>query len=127
VRLDLAHHYDAVFFLWFLALATVAKTASVYAGARLGGEPRAGAWNLGVAMNARGGPGIVLATVTYAAGVIDQEFYAALVLLAIVTSLAAGSWLGRLVRVGRFADAGAPARGSAIPAPEQRAPNPATS
>jgi Kef-type K+ transport system membrane component KefB len=49
-------------------------------------------------MNARGGPGIVLASVAYGAGIINQSFYAVLVLLAIVTSLLAGSWLDRVPR-----------------------------
>jgi hypothetical protein len=40
----------------------------------------------------------VLASVSYAAGIISQEFFAALVMLAIVTSLLAGSWLGHVVR-----------------------------
>ena len=49
-------------------------------------------------MNARGGPGIVVASTAFAAGIINQPFYAVLVLLAIVTSLAAGAWLDRVPR-----------------------------
>ena len=49
-------------------------------------------------MNARGGPGIVVASTAFAAGIISQPFYAVLVLLAIVTSLAAGAWLERVPR-----------------------------
>jgi Kef-type K+ transport system membrane component KefB len=74
------------------------KTVSVYTGARVGGQPPAASVNLAVAMNARGGPGIVLASVVFGAGIINQSFYAVLVLLAIVTSLLAGSWLGRVPR-----------------------------
>ena len=40
----------------------------------------------------------MLASVALGAGIIDQNFYACLVLLAILTSLAAGSWLGAVVR-----------------------------
>jgi membrane protein implicated in regulation of membrane protease activity len=47
-------------------------------------------------MNARGGPGIVLAAVAYAAGIINQTFFVSLVMLSIVTSLLAGSWLERM-------------------------------
>jgi len=36
------------------------------------------------------------------AAIISETFYSTLVLLAIVTSLAAGSWLGRAVRTGRL-------------------------
>ena len=49
-------------------------------------------------MNARGGPGIVVASTAFAAGIIDQNFFAVLVLLAILTSLAAGAWLERVPR-----------------------------
>jgi Kef-type K+ transport system membrane component KefB len=98
LQLDLLHHFDVAFFVWFLLFACVAKSASVYLGARLAGESSRGSRNLAVATNARGGPGIVLASVTYGAGIISQEFYASLIMLAIVTSLLAGTWLGHIVR-----------------------------
>lgn len=100
LQLDLIGHFDVVFFGWFLLFACLVKSLSVYAGGRLAGETGRSAWNLAVATNARGGPGIVLASVSYEAGIINQNFYAALVMLAIVTSLVAGSWLGRIVRSG---------------------------
>lgn len=53
-------------------------------------------WSLAVALNARGGPGIVLASVAYATGIINQTFFVSLVMLSIVTSLLAGSWLERM-------------------------------
>jgi Kef-type K+ transport system membrane component KefB len=70
----------------------------VYLGARAAGETNASSWNLAIAMNARGGPGIVVASTAFIAGIIDQPFYAVLILLAIVTSLLAGSWLERIPR-----------------------------
>ena len=100
LRLDLLEDFEPLFFLLFLAVACVAKYASVWVGARWAGESAAGARNLGVALNARGGPGIVLASVAFDAGIVDGGFYAVLVMLAIVTSLIAGSWLGRVVRSG---------------------------
>ena len=98
LELDLLHGFSPLFFVGYLLFACAVKTTSVYAGARLGGQRPTASLNLAVAMNARGGPGIVLASVAYAAGIIDQSFYAVLVLLAIVTSLLAGSWLGRVPR-----------------------------
>ena len=98
LRLDLVHAFSPLFFLLFFAVACVAKFTSVWIGARVAGESPVGARNLAAALNARGGPGIVLASVALAAGIIDQSFYASLVLLAILTSLAAGSWLGAVVR-----------------------------
>ncbi len=100
-KLNLRAGFDPVFFLGFLLFATLVKVLSVFAGARLAGTGAGGALNLAMALNARGGPGIVLASLAYDAGIINQSFYATLILLVIVTSLAAGSWLERVVRRGR--------------------------
>jgi Kef-type K+ transport system membrane component KefB len=99
-RLDLIHHFDATHFVVFLAFACVVKALSIYSGARASGESHLASLNLAIALNARGGPGIVLAAVSFDAGIINENFYAILVLTAIVTSLAAGSWLGYVVRSG---------------------------
>jgi hypothetical protein len=56
--------------------------------------------NLAVATNARGGPGIVLASVAYEVGIISPAFYTTLVLVAMLTSQAAGSWLEFVLRRG---------------------------
>jgi Kef-type K+ transport system membrane component KefB len=93
LRLDLVRQFDLPFFLLFLVYACVIKAASVYAGARLAGIRGSGARNLAVALNARGGPAIVLASVAYDARIISQRFTIALVMLALVTSAIAGSWL----------------------------------
>jgi Kef-type K+ transport system membrane component KefB len=96
LKLDLVHHFAPLFFLGFLVFGCVAKAGSVYLGARVGGESRLSARNLAIAMNARGGPGIVLASVAFDAGIVNETMYAVLVMLAIVTSLAAGAWLDRV-------------------------------
>jgi K+:H+ antiporter len=101
LQLDLIRDLDLPFFAALLVLATAVKAASVYAGAALAGETRRASLNFAVAMNARGGPGIVLASVAFEAGIVSSSFFASLVMLAIVTSLLAGSWLGREVRSGR--------------------------
>lgn len=51
------------------------------------------ALDYGVTMNARGGPGIVLASVTFASGIIDESLFVALVLTSMLTSLVTGIWL----------------------------------
>jgi Kef-type K+ transport system membrane component KefB len=100
LRLDLVHHFDPRFFVFFLAFACSAKSLSCYLGARLTGETHSGAKNLAVALNARGGPGIVLASVAFDARIIDARFYTVLVMLALVTSVLAGSWLGTILKRG---------------------------
>jgi Kef-type K+ transport system membrane component KefB len=98
LRLDLVHHFEPLFFLAFLALACLVKWVSTYAGARLAGEERFGARNLAAALNARGGPGIVLASVAFDGKIINEGFYTVLVLLALVTSVLAGWWLEVVLR-----------------------------
>ena len=51
--------------------------------------------NFAVTMNARGGPGIVLATVAYAYEIINVEFFTVLILTTMVSSMIAGYWLRR--------------------------------
>jgi Kef-type K+ transport system membrane component KefB len=98
LQLDLVRTFDPLFFVVYLVFACLVKSASVYGGARIAGQPRTASMNLAVAMNARGGPGIVLASVAFGAGIINQSFYAVLVLLAVITSFFAGSWLERVPR-----------------------------
>ncbi len=100
-RLDLVNDFDVLFTLAFIAFACALKAGSVYLGARMAGEPAGTSRHFAVAMNARGGPGIVLASVAFDAGIIDLAFYATLVITAIVTSLIAGVWLDRAVRSGK--------------------------
>jgi Kef-type K+ transport system membrane component KefB len=100
LQLDLIRRFDLPFFLLLLLVASVAKSISVYLGARAAGDGHVAARNLAVTLNARGGPGIVLASVARDAGIINDEFYSSLVMLAIATSLAAGAWLERMVRTG---------------------------
>jgi Kef-type K+ transport system membrane component KefB len=61
--------------------------------ARLAGFKKLDMVNLAITQNARGGPGIVLASVAFEAGIINGPFYTTLVLTAILTSQAAGVWL----------------------------------
>jgi Kef-type K+ transport system membrane component KefB len=77
------------------------KLFSAGLGARLAGFRTSDAVNLAMTLNARGGPGIVLASVAFDAGIINAQFYTAMVLVAILTSQAAGAWLAYLLRKGK--------------------------
>jgi Kef-type K+ transport system membrane component KefB len=100
-QLDLIRDFDPLFFLVLLVLATAIKAVSVYVGAKIAGETHRASLNFAVAMNARGGPGIVLASTAFGAGIVSSSFFASLVMLAVVTSLLAGSWLDHIVRSGQ--------------------------
>ncbi|HEY6469601.1 MAG TPA: cation:proton antiporter [Candidatus Dormibacteraeota bacterium] len=102
LKLDLIREFNIPFFALFLVYACVVKALSIYAGARLAGEKRESALNLAMALNARGGPAIVMASVALDARIISESFYVDLVLLALVTSMMAGAWLDRVIRRGTF-------------------------
>src|SRR5215472_16517945 len=86
--------------LTFLLGACVLKLLAVALGAAFAGFRGLDVINLAVATNARGGPGIVLASVAYEAGIVSAAFYTTLVLVAVLTSQAAGAWLEFVLRRG---------------------------
>jgi Kef-type K+ transport system membrane component KefB len=106
MKLDLVNQLDLGFTIAFVAFCTVTQMAATMAGVRLAGRGWSLAVNYGIAMNARGGPGIVLATVALETGIIGGAFYSTLVVLSIVTSLATGMWFRRQLALGIDLDAG---------------------
>ncbi|MBM3751980.1 MAG: cation:proton antiporter [Acidimicrobiia bacterium] len=100
-QLQLSRGFSLWLLLAFLVPAVIVKVLAGLAGARAAGFGWSASMNLAIALNARGGPGIVLATVAWDAGIVSAEFYTALVLTAVATTQFSGVWLGRLVRLGR--------------------------
>ena len=100
LQLDLVRHFDPLFFLVYLLFATLTQTTAVYITSRLIKQDPFTSFNLGLAINDRGGPGIVLSSVAYTTGIINQEFFAVLVMLALVTSWIPGTWLRFVVSKG---------------------------
>jgi Kef-type K+ transport system membrane component KefB len=99
-KLDFGRSFSFTMLVVFLALAALVKLVSAALGARLAGFNWLESTNLAVALNARGGPGIVLASVAFDAQIISASFYTTLVLVAVLTSQAAGAWLGLVMRKG---------------------------
>jgi Kef-type K+ transport system membrane component KefB len=93
IKLDLIHHFDWVFFSIFIVFAIIVQTIAVLLTARFLKYDWLSSFNLAVVLNDRGGPCIVLATLAFDLGIISENFFVTLVLLAVVTSLTAGSWL----------------------------------
>lgn len=74
LQLNLVKHFNLLFFLGYLLLATLTQTLAIYISSRLIKQDRLTSINLGIAINNRGGPGIVLSTVAYSTGIINQDF-----------------------------------------------------
>jgi Kef-type K+ transport system membrane component KefB len=92
-KLVWGNQFSLMMFLIFLLGSTLLSLICVGLAAWLAGFRKLDILNLAITNNARGGPGIVLATVAYEAGIINGAFYTTLVLTAVVTSQMAGSWL----------------------------------
>ncbi|HLQ51184.1 MAG TPA: cation:proton antiporter [Terriglobales bacterium] len=99
-KLDLSRTFSFAMLGITLFTACAVKLVSVWLGARLAGFRGLDNFNLAMATNARGGPGIVLASVAYDAGIVSAAFYTTLVLVAVLTSQAAGAWLEYVLRKG---------------------------
>jgi Kef-type K+ transport system membrane component KefB len=99
-QLDVTRTFAFAMVTFVLAAACVVKLVSAGLGARMAGFPWRDSVNLSIVLNARGGPGIVLASIAYEARIINGEFYTTLVILAVLTSQAAGAWLDYVLRKG---------------------------
>lgn len=92
-KLTLGRDFSLPMLLIFLFASSILSLLANGLAARLAGFKNLDMINLAITTNARGGPGIVLASVAYEAGIINAPFYTTLVLTAIITSQAAGAWL----------------------------------
>ena len=100
LKLDLIRGFSLWMTLAFILGSCVVKIASVSLAGRFAGFRGLDLFNLAITTNARGGPGIVLASVAFDAGIISAKFYTTLVLAAIITSQVAGAWLDYVLRKG---------------------------
>jgi Kef-type K+ transport system membrane component KefB len=100
LKLDLVRGLSLWMLAAFLIGSCAVKILSVSLAGRFAGFRGLDLINLAVTTNARGGPGIVLASVAFDAGIISAAFYTTLVLVAVLTSQIAGAWLDYVMRKG---------------------------
>jgi Kef-type K+ transport system membrane component KefB len=100
LKLDLVRGLSLSMIAAFLIGSCVVKILSVALAGRCAGFRGLDLINLAITTNARGGPGIVLASVAFDAGIISPTFYTTLVLAAVLTSQMAGAWLDYVLRKG---------------------------
>ena len=98
---DLAVLFEAEALLWsviVLAVAAVSKVAGSVAGGRLSGLSGVESLAAGIGLSARGAMGLVLATLGLSLGAFNEESYAIVVLLSVLTSVAAPPLLRPVLR-----------------------------
>jgi Kef-type K+ transport system membrane component KefB len=99
-KLDLIRGVSFWMIAAFLFGSCAIKILSVSLAGRCAGFHGLDLINLAITTNARGGPGIVLASVAFEAGIISSQFYTTLVVAAVLTSQFAGAWLDYVLRKG---------------------------
>jgi Kef-type K+ transport system membrane component KefB len=100
LKLDLVRGLSLSMMTTFIVGSCVVKILSVSLAGRFAGFRGLDLINLAITTNARGGPGIVLASVAFEAGIISPKFYTTLVIAAVLTSQMAGAWLDYVLRRG---------------------------
>ncbi|MGB9414769.1 MAG: cation:proton antiporter [Acidobacteriaceae bacterium] len=100
LKLDLIRGVSLWMMAAFIVGSCIIKVLSVSLAGRFAGFRGLDLINLAITTNARGGPGIVLASVAFDAGIISSKFYTTLVVAAVLTSQIAGAWLEHVLRKG---------------------------
>jgi Kef-type K+ transport system membrane component KefB len=100
LKLDLIRGVSLWMIVAFVVGTCLVKILSVSLAGRFAGFRGLDLINLAITTNARGGPGIVLASVAFDAGIISPKFYTTLVIAAVLTSQLAGAWLDYVLRKG---------------------------
>lgn len=95
IQLNLRHNFSVFRFLAFFVLAFALEAAGTLIMLRFTDLKKNAMINFAITMNARGGPGIVLATVAYSYAIISEEFFTTLILTTMLSSMIAGYWLRR--------------------------------
>ena len=93
IQLNVVHDFSIIRFIIFFAIAfglEFVGTWFMLLFTKLSNDMK---MNFAITMNARGGPGIVLATVAYANNIISIEFFTVLILTTMLSSMIAGYFL----------------------------------
>ena len=101
LQADFLASFNVPLILGVLGIAFVGKLAGCLVGARWGGLGRNEAWAIGFGMNARGAMEIILGLLALQYGVIEDELFIALVVLALVSSVVSGPAMNRFIKQAR--------------------------
>jgi Kef-type K+ transport system membrane component KefB/mannitol/fructose-specific phosphotransferase system IIA component (Ntr-type) len=98
LKVDFAVHFDVGLVVFVILIATAGKVLGCSWAARMVGLPPNEAWAVGFGMNARGAMEIILGLLALRAGLIGERLFVALVVMALVTSIMAGTFIQRLLK-----------------------------
>ncbi|GIV59323.1 cation:proton antiporter [Rhodocaloribacter litoris] len=92
---DFLRHFNLPLVLGVLVVAFLGKLGGCLLGARLGGLSRRDGWAISFGMNARGAMEIILGLLALEFGVIREDMFVALVVLALASSIVSGPLMNR--------------------------------
>lgn len=87
LKVNFVQHFDLTVVALILLIAFVGKVAGAGLGARLGGMSTRRSLAVGFGLNARGAMEMILGTLAYDAGLINQSVFVAIIIMALVTSI----------------------------------------
>ncbi|MCR5617103.1 MAG: cation:proton antiporter, partial [Clostridiales bacterium] len=93
IKLNVIHDFNILRFLLFFGIAFGLEFIGTWFMLLFSGLQNRTRLNFAITMNARGGPGIVLATVAYSYNIISIEFFTVLIITTMLSSMIAGYWL----------------------------------
>lgn len=93
IQLDVVHNFSLIRFILFFIVAFGLEFLGTVGTMWFTKLKKMTIFSFGITMNARGGPGIVLATTAFAYDIINIEFFTVLILTTMLSSMIAGYWL----------------------------------
>ncbi|MEM6259263.1 MAG: cation:proton antiporter [Planctomycetota bacterium] len=90
LRIDFINNFDFAIVIIVLVVAIIGKVVGCYFGAKLAGLNKRESWAIGFGMSARGAMEIILGQIALSFGLITEELFVAIVIMAIATSVIAG-------------------------------------
>jgi len=93
IQLNVVHNFSLLRFIVFFCIAFGLEFIGTWLLLLFSKLSRDMRMSFAITMNARGGPGIVLATVAYASNIINIEFFTVLILTTMLSSMIAGYYL----------------------------------
>jgi Kef-type K+ transport system membrane component KefB len=97
LHVDFISNFSGLLVLAVLVLATIGKVSGATIGAYMGGLDIRNSIAVGMGMNARGAMEIILGTLAYKAGIIQTELFVALIVMALLTSIASGPLMKKVL------------------------------
>ena len=107
LRVDFWADFDIVIVLIVLIIAIIGKVVGCYLGAKIAGMNKRESLAIGFGMSARGAMEIILGQIALSFGLIEQDLFVAIVIMAIATSVIAGPLMQKALdrrQQKRFAD-----------------------